>query len=432
MNRIPPAERIRKQIVELYANGIEGDYAPVSMLLRLGAQRLVQELLEQEVTEHLGRDYYERRDPGEPATTGYRNGYKPGKIRTSEGRINVEIPQVRNTNFESRVLAWLRHDSDVLTKLVAEMYARGLSTRDIEDAFRESAGDPLISKSSVSRITEVLWEEYEAFSKRSLAGFNIVYLFLDAVYESLRNTAGISEGVLCAWGITAEGKKVLLHLALGNKESYECWLEFLRDMVRRGLQTPLCITTDGAPGLIKAVEVMWPKSLRIRCWAHKMRNVQAKVPEDIWRELKGYVEAVRDAPSYDEGRKRAQEVIAAYQRSYPSAIASFSDDLEASLAHLKLPASHRKYVRTTNLIERSFEEERRRSKVIPKFFDERSCLKLVFSVLWRSSMRWQSVRIKDVEKVQLDLLRKSLGLIPENSVSNDDHDKRSNQHDAVA
>ena len=139
MNRIPPAERIRKQIEQLYTNGIEGDYAPVSMLFLLGTQRLVQELLEQEVTDHLGRDYYERRGPGEPAN-GYRNGYKPGKIRTSEGRIDIEIPQVRNTDFESRVLAWLRHDSEVLTKLVAEMYARGLSTRDIEDAFRVAPG----------------------------------------------------------------------------------------------------------------------------------------------------------------------------------------------------------------------------------------------------------------------------------------------------
>lgn len=177
---------------------------------------------------------------------------------------------------------------------------------------------------------------------------------------------------------------------------------------------------------------MWPKSLRIRCWAHKMRNIQAKVPDDLWRELKSYLESVRDAPNYEEGKKMAQEVIATYQRSYPSAMASFSDDLEASLAHLKLPVLHRKYVQTTNLIERSFDKERRRSKVIPKFFDERSCLKPVFSVLWRSSMRWQSIRIKDVEKVQLDLLSKSLGLIPENSVSNDDHDKKSEQHNAVA
>lgn len=144
-----------------------------------------------------------------------------------------------------------------------------------------------------------------------------------------------------------------------------------------------------------------------------MRNILAKAPNDIW----SYLEAVRDAPNYDEGRKRAQEVIASYPRSYPSAIAGFSDDLEASLAHLKLPAPHRKYVRKTNLIERSFEGERRQSKVIPMFFNERSYFKLVFSVLWRSSMRRQSVRIKDVEKVQFDFLRKSLGLIPESSVS---------------
>ncbi|BAS29375.1 transposase [Limnochorda pilosa] len=122
----------------------------------------------------------------------------------------------------------------------------------------------------MNEITETLWEEYEAFRGRSLAEYDLVYLFLDAVFEPLRRTGTTREGILCAWGIT--GRRVLLHLALGNKESYANRLEFLRDMVSRGLQTPLTATTEGAPGLIRAVEDMGPKSLRVRCWAHKART----------------------------------------------------------------------------------------------------------------------------------------------------------------
>ncbi len=110
--------------------------------------------------------------------------------------------------------------------------------------------------------------EYEAFRDRKLDEFDVQYLFLDAIFEPLRRTGTIKDGVLAAWGILSDGRRVLLHLAMGSRESYENWLEFLRDMVKRGLGTPLSITTDGGPGLTAAVEAMWPKSLRVRCWAH--------------------------------------------------------------------------------------------------------------------------------------------------------------------
>ena len=229
----------------------------------------------------------------------------------------------------------------------------------------------------------------------------MVYLFLDAVYESLREQAGLKEGVLVSWGILSDGSKVLIHLSLGNKESYEDWLDHLR----RGLGIPLTVTTDGAPGLIKAVEAIWPEAERIRCWVHKMRNVLDKVPEEVRPVLKPHLEALRDAPDHETGRRLADQIVARFEGAYPSAMRALREDLEASLAHLKLPPVHRKHVRTTNLIERSFEEERRRPRVIPRFRTEKECLKLVFATLWQSSPRWRRIRFSEHERRQLERYR---------------------------
>jgi len=409
MTRIPPSEKIRGRIEELLSGELSASEDITSTLLRLGAQRLAQELLEEEVSDFLGRGHYERRTEGEPHR-GYRNGYRPAQIHSGEGRIPVEIPQLRDTPeaFESRLIEFLRGNSDVLQRLVAEMYARGLSTRDIEDAFRDGTGQTLISRSGVSRVTETLWEEYEAFQQRDLSEFEVEYLFMDAVYESLRQQAHVREGVLCAWAILNDGRKVLLHLTLGNKESHSCWLDFIRDMIRRGLRRPLTVTTDGAPGLVRAVNEAWPESVRIRCWVHKMRNVLDKVPESVRKDVKAHLSAVRDAPTLAAGQQAAAAVLNEFGRKYPSAMTSFGDDLEASLAHLKVPVIHRQFVRTTNLIERSFVEERRRTKIIPQFLDERSCLKLVFATLVRASQRWQRVTFSEVERRQLTVLRAQL------------------------
>ncbi|RLC76598.1 MAG: hypothetical protein DRJ03_28350 [Chloroflexi bacterium] len=140
--------------------------------------------------------------------------------------------------------------------MAVEMYARGLSARDIEDSFVSSTGERVLSRSSVSEITEVLWQEFDAFQKRDLSCFELECLFLDAIYESLRLRAGVKEAVLCAWGILRDGRKVLLHMELGNKESAEAWLGLLRNMVERGLPVPLSITSDGAPGLMSSCQML--------------------------------------------------------------------------------------------------------------------------------------------------------------------------------
>lgn len=409
MERIPPSEKLRKELHEMM-NHAEGTQLSVSDMVRRAAGLIFQEMMEQEVTDFLGRQHYER--SGEEVRKGYRNGYEPFAVRTGEGTITVSRPQVRNAEepFKSRLAAFFKGNTEVLEKLAVEMYARGLSTRDVEDALIEATGDMVLSKSAVSKVTDILWKEFEEFQQRDLSSFTVEYLFCDAVYESLRAHFGMKDAVLCAWGITREGQKVLLHLALGNRESYKDWLDFLRNMTKRGLRIPTATTTDGAPGLIKAIEAVFPKSLRLRCWFHRMENFSAKVPEEDWPEVKAELIMIRDAASYEQGKQCAHGFIAKYKTHYPSLISAFTDDLDALLNHLKLPINHRKSVRTSNLAERGFEETRRRTKIIPRFLTEKSGLKLVYSVLIRAATRWRRIPVTSFDLLSLDRLREALGI----------------------
>lgn len=248
MEKIPPSEKNRKQLEQLLSKGVEGENL-LTAVLQKGMQIVMQEMLESEVTEFLQRGHYER--SGSEELRGYRNGYEQRKIKTAEGKIPIEVSQVRESvePFRSKLNEFFRGNTECLEKLAAEMYARGLSTRDIEDAMIEATGDMILSKASVSRVTDILWEEFERFQQRDLSEYGVEYLFLDGIYESVRKLAGIKEAILVAWGIQRDGKKVLLSLQLGNKESYDSWLEMLRDMVKRGLRIPVSITSDGAPGV---------------------------------------------------------------------------------------------------------------------------------------------------------------------------------------
>jgi putative transposase len=413
MNRIPPSEKIRKQINRIMQGDWENEEDLITKLLHLGAQRIAQEVLEQEVTDYLGRDHYEHQREGQEHR-GYRNGYRQAAMDTAEGRVPLQVPQVRESPepYRSKLIEFLRGNSDVLERLAVEMYTRGLSTRDIEDAFQEVTGDMLLSRTAVSALTDQLWADYEAFCERDLSCFQVEYLFLDGVYESLRRLAGVKEGILVAWGICRDGQKVLLHMALGSKESYSAWQSLFRDMQGRGLNVPVLIATDGAPGLIRAVEEAWPKSLRQRCLAHKMRNVIDKVPDHASAEVKAMVKSAYYAPNREVAEMIAKDLMDRYQDLYPSAMKAFTDDLEACWAYLRCPSIHHRRIRTTNVLERAFVEQKRRTKVIPGFWTEKSCLKLVFATLWQTSQRWRGVRMSEFEQQQLLQLRADLGLLP--------------------
>jgi putative transposase len=428
MQRVAPSMALRQQLQELLSGGADRGSNIVSALVETVTRLVVQELLEGEQADYLGgRGRYERRGESQ---LGSRNGYEPARVRTAEGAFEVAVPQVRGAGqpFRSSLMSFLDGNSEVLERLVAEMYARGLSTRDVEDAFRDATGELLISKSAVSEITDRLWEDYQAFISRDLSQISVEYLFVDAIFESLRRH-GAKEALLVAWCIASDGRKHLLHLAVGNKESQACWTEFFRSMLGRGLRAPTTVTSDGAPGLIKAITTCFPASIRIRCWFHRLGNIRTKLPDETAGSVLAHVYAVRDAPTLDAARAAADRFINTYGREYPAAVACFSEDLEALLAIHRVPVRHRIRVRTTNLAERSFVEERRRTKVIPRFTDEKAAMKLVFATLIRAADRWCRVSISDLERHQLRLLRAELGLDPPPA---DADDRKTNRPNNIA
>ncbi len=405
MERIQASERTREKLKWLMDGGGASGEAG-SELMRLAARLIVEEALEGEASDALGREYYAR---GAAPGAGYRNGYRTGRLKTAEGAVEYSAPQIadRAEPFRSKIRSILGSRTEVLESLAVEMYARGLSTRDIEALFADADGRSLLSRTAVSEITERLWAEYQAFAGRELAEFEVLYLFVDGIAERL-HLGQPREAVLAAWGILADGAKALLHLAPGTKEDTASCREFFHDMRRRGLPDPLLVVSDGAPGLIRAIEECFPRALRQRCLAHKMRNLQSKVPEDQWAEFKARAQACYRAASPALARLLRDDIAATYGADLTSAVACLDDDFEACIAHLKFPLAHRRAIRTTNLLERLFGEERRRTKVIPHAFGERAVLKLMYAALIRAAERWRGLRSTEFERRQLQAIRAEL------------------------
>ena len=405
MKRIPASAATRERLQQLFDG--QGEVEDVKGAVGREAVRLiVEEALEGEVADALGRGYYES---GAQPGTGYRNGYRRGKLKSAEGAIEYGVPQVadRAEPFRSQVRAILKGRTAELERLAVEMYARGLSTRDIEAAFADASGHSVLSKSAVSQVTEVLWQQYEAFAGRDLSEFKVLYLFVDGIAERL-HLGQPREAVLAGWAILQDGKKALLHLAPGSKEDTVSCREFFRDLKARGLSDPILGSTDGAPGLIRAFEECWPKSLRQRCLAHRMRNLEAKVPADRWGEFKSQAWASYTAASPTLAELLRDQLVSAWQRDLPTAVSCFLEDFDACIAHQRLPLAHRKVTRTTNLLERLFGEERRRTKTIPHAFGERPVLKLMYAALIRASESWRGVKVTEFETRQLQALREDL------------------------
>jgi len=328
-------------------------------------------------------------------------------VKTAEGAVDYSAPQVRDTPelFVSGVRAALSGRTRELERLAVELYARGLSTRDIEDTFTDDTGRRLLSRAAVSEITEKLWADYEDFCKRDLTEHAVAYLFIDGIAERLR-PGQRREAVLAAWGIGEDGRKSLLGLMAGSKEDVETVRAFFQDLRARGLGDPLLVVSDGAPGIIRAIEECFPRSARQRCLAHRMRNLAAKVSADPRPEFKARVTACYQAPSRAIARQLAAGIRADYANVLPSALACFEDDFEACIAHLRLPVTHRRFARTTNLLERLFVEERRRLKIIPNGFGEKPVLKLMFGALIRAAERWRGLRFTEFELRQIAAVRK--------------------------
>jgi putative transposase len=365
-DRVSPTDRVHGHIDELFASG-----KPLPEILegvaRLGAQLLMQAALEAEITEFLGRDRYQRAAGCEDARPGSRNGYREVTVKTTAGPVQLSRPKLRGTTeaFASRLFGSYVTKTNALESLVIASFVRGLSVRDVEAALAEALGDQAaISKSTVSAICGQLKNEYEAWARRRLDGLTLDYLFLDASFFRM-HPGSPAEPVLAAWGITTDGKPAFIGLAPGSGESADAWADFLADLKERGLPSPLLVISDGAPGLIAAIEQAFPQALRQRCLVHRARNVLAKVPAGMQAEIKDACWKLYDTENLktQPGPKlaglagnRITEMAARYGPTYPAAMKCLLTGREGLTAYLRFPAEHQHRVRHSNFIERTFGE----------------------------------------------------------------------------
>ena len=356
--RVSPIERVRAEIDQLFSSDQDlGDI--LEEVARLGLRLLLQSSLDAEITEFLGRERYQR---GMRGREGSRNGYCPVTLKTTAGAVTLERPKLRGTDeaFASRLLGVGACRTNALESLVIAGFVRGLSVRDVEATLADALGsEATLSKSTVSRVCEAIKGEFDAWQTRDLSGVTLDYLFLDGSHFKF-HAGNASEPVLAAWGITTDGRPVLVGLAPGESESFDAWAEFLRDLVSRGLTPPLLVISDGAPGLIGACEVVFPKSLRQRCLIHRCRNILAKVPKSAQAEVKAAfwklfddVESEPGQKAVDEVRGRINTFAEHYQPLYPAAVKCWLSDVGSLTAYLRFPSEHAKRIRHSNFIERT-------------------------------------------------------------------------------
>lgn len=423
--RVSPTEKIRHEIDALFSEGI--DLAKtLEQVARLGARLIIQTAVEAEVEEFLGRARYQRVANIDDARAGSPNGFCPTTIKTTAGPVTVARPKLRGTTekFASRLFGAGVTRTNALESLVIAGYVRGLSDRDVEATLGDALGaEAALSKSTVSRVCEAIKTEFARWAERSLADLALDYLFLDGSFFKMHDGAR-AEPVLAAWGITTAGAPVLVGLAPAGSESTDAWADFLDELKDRGLRPPLLAISDAAPGLLSALEQVFPQSLRQKCLIHRARNVLAKVPAEAQTELKNAywqlfdVEDVldgKDGPMLVPGpelvafvQARIAVFASTYDGRYPAAVKCLLTDREQLTSYLRFPREHHRRIRHSNFIERTFGETRRRVKVIGRLPGEASCLSLVWAVLDRASRGWRGFTMTSEGTRQLQDLRRAL------------------------
>lgn len=401
MKRVPPSTQMQEALRTDLAAGFAGH--PLRQFVRRAAELLLQIGLEDVVTSVLGRGHYER---AEGPVTGYRNGYSQHALKTEAGVLHLRPPKVRDTLSPVSITLpdELRRMTPELGALIRRGYVRGLSTRDIAGLYAEVFGGR-VSKSTASRATQALQAEFDTWRTRDLSALKVLYLFLDGQFHAARAESTEKEGILAAYALCEDGTVILLHLGLGPRESTDAWVAFLHDLTARGLGTPLLVITDGNPGLTRAVKQVFPGVRRQRCQVHKLRNILAKLPRLAATHLKPLLQQVFLAPDHATGLRRGRALIARFRTRFPSAMECLEKDLAECLTYLLFPQEHQRRLRTTNLLERTFEESRRRTKIVPRFPSERSCLTLVYATLITAARTWRGIPMTPKLLRALDELR---------------------------
>jgi transposase-like protein len=359
--------------------------------VREKAQELIQSILEEEVTELLGRRKSERRAAVD-GPAGYRNGYgKPRRLAMSSGTITVRRPRLRGleARFESRVLPLFARRTKEVGALIPELYLHGLAEGDFELARRVLLGEGApLSKASIRRLRQGWRAEYAAWGERPLQGREVVYAWADGIYVK----AGLERdkaALLVVIGALRDGTKEVLAVTSGYRESTESWTAVFRDLKARGIGAPRLLMADGNPAIWAAARQVWPEAAEQRCWNHKILNVLDRLPKREQAEAKELLRAVAYAPTRAKALAARQAFQKRYGAWYPKAVAVLEEDWERMGAFYDFPEAHWKHLRTTNVVESPFAAVRLRTTAAKRFQRVDSATALIWKLLTVAERRFR-------------------------------------------
>ena len=333
-------------------------------------QQLLQRLLEEEVDGLLGRGRYERREAVDPAV-GYRNGFgKPRRVSLSSGTLTVRRPRVRGLTerFESRLLPAFKRHTEEVGRLLPELYLHGLALGDFDLALRGLLGDGApLSAAAIARLKAGWQAEYELWRTRAVADLEVVYLWVDGIYVK----AGLEKDKAAMLVVLAglrDGRKVILAVESGYRESTESWAALLRDLKRRGLRAPKVVIGDGHLGIWGALIAIFPEAAEQRCWNHRIMNVLDKLPRTRQAEARSLLTKIPYAATREEAERQKQAFQAwCAKRGLAEVGRRLDRDWERMVTFYQFPHEHWKHLRTTNPVESPFAAVRLRTAAAKRF-----------------------------------------------------------------
>ncbi|MFE2971012.1 IS256 family transposase [Streptomyces sp. NPDC059340] len=359
------------------ADGIE--------LIRVLAQRILQELIEAEATAHIGA---ERGEHTETRTT-MRNGHREKVLTTQAGDLDLAIPKVRTGSFFPSLLERRRRIDQALYAVIMEAYVQGVSTRSVDDLVKALGGDTGISKSEVSRICGALDAELGVFRTRPLDHIRFPYIYLDATYCKARvNHQIVSQAVVVATGITEDGGREVLGLMVGDSETEVFWSEFLRSLRERGLTGVRLVIADHHCGLVKAVRKVMLGAAYQRCRVHFLRNVFAVISKDSGEMVAATIRTIFAQPTAEAVRAQLNTVADMLGRQFPKVKAMLLGAKTDLTAFADFPERHWKKIQSTNPLERVNREIKRRVDVVQIFPNPDALERLTTAVLIEMHDEW--------------------------------------------
>jgi putative transposase len=360
--------------------------ADVDERVRTATESLYQALIEAELTAVIGAAPHERSD----ARLAQRNGHRPRTLTTTAGDLELRIPKLRTGSFFPSLLERRRRIDQALFAVVMEAYLHGVSTRKVDDLVKALGADSGISKSEVSRICADLDEEVAAFRDRPLSDITFPYVFLDATYCKARvNRRVVSQAVVIATGVAADGHREVLGFAVGDSEDGAFWTAFLRSLKARGLTGTQLVISDAHAGLKSAIEAVLLGAAWQRCRVHFMRNVLARVPKGNSEMVAAAIRTVFAQPDAEHVRGQLDVIATMLGRQFPAVETMLRESKDELLAFTDFPVAHWKKVWSTNPLERLNKEIKRRTDVVGVFPNPAALLRLAGAVLVEAHDEWQ-------------------------------------------